>query len=112
MASESRRFFEAWLDTENHGSAAKGVAVRLPSDLDGPLYVVSEIDSSNGVTSCNSGCYRSTYKYAGLVANMQGRGLLGFSTVTVTDKQTQMVQTTNYYTKYHFTGLISSQTKT
>jgi RHS repeat-associated protein len=83
-------------------------------DIDGPFYVVKEVDSGNGINACTapSNCYVSTYSYAGLKADLTGRGLLGFSSVSVTDSQTGMVQQTNYYTQYPFTGMMSSQTST
>ena len=82
-------------------------------DIDGPLYVVSEVDSGNGINPCtvSSTCYASTYSYAGLKADLHGRGLLGFSSVTITDVQTGVHQQTNYYTQFPFSGLISSQTR-
>jgi RHS repeat-associated protein len=87
----------------------KGTGAAYPTqDLAGPLYVVRQIDSSTGL---GSGIYTSTYAYAGLKANVRGRGVLGFSQVIITDPQTHVVQTTNYLTDFPFTGLIASQTK-
>lgn len=83
--------------------------------IDGPLYVVSRIDSNNGLNACtaanNSHCYSSTYAYAGAKADLAGRGFQGFSTVTVTDLETGVVQTTNYATTFPYTGMVLSQTK-
>ena len=76
--------------------------------LDGPLYVVSAVAASNGV----GGTYSSTYSYSGAKSDLKGRGFLGFQSMTVTDSQTGVVQTTNYHTDFPFVGLISSQTKT
>ena len=84
-------------------------------NVDGPMYVVSEIDSSNGLGTCvpstHANCYWSTYAYAGAKTDLLGRGFLGFSQMTVTDRQTNVVQTTNYLTAFPYTGLIASQTK-
>jgi RHS repeat-associated protein len=83
--------------------------------IDGPLYVVSRVDSSNGQGICappsTANCYSSSYAYAGAKANMFGRGFLGFSSVTVTDLQTHIVQTTTYNTAFPYTGMIATQTK-
>jgi hypothetical protein len=75
--------------------------------IDGPLYVVSKIASSNGI----GGNYTSTYAYGGAKADLHGRGLLGFQSMTVTDQQTGVVQTTNYGTAFPLSGLVTTQTK-
>ena len=84
-------------------------------DVDGPLYVVSRVDSSNGLGSCAppsmTNCASSTYNYAGAQTDLSGRGFLGFSQVAITDVQTGIVQTTSYEMGFPFTGLIASQTK-
>jgi YD repeat-containing protein len=92
--------------------AAAGVyacaeAVYPTQALDGPIYVVSAISSSNGI----GGTYNSTYAYQGAQADLHGRGFLGFGQVTVTDPQTGVVQTTNYNLAFPLTGVIASQTK-
>jgi RHS repeat-associated protein len=93
----------------------KGTGATYPTqDVSGALYVVSRVESNNGVKTCTTtgiNCYVSTYSYAGLKADLAGRGLLGFSQMTITDPQTHIVQTTNYYTQYPFTGLIQEQKK-
>jgi RHS repeat-associated protein len=75
--------------------------------VDGPLYAVSQVAASNGV----GGNYNSTYSYSGAKADRRGRGFLGFSSMTVTDGQTGVVQTTNYRTDFPYIGFVSSQTK-
>ncbi|MDE2135503.1 MAG: VCBS repeat-containing protein, partial [Alphaproteobacteria bacterium] len=84
--------------------------------IDGPLYVVSEVDASNGLGACSppntTNCYSSTYAYGGAKSDLHGRGFLGFASMAVTDVQTGVVQTTNYHTDFPFVGLIASQTKT
>ena len=76
-------------------------------DVDGPLYAVSDIDSSNGI----GGTYSSMYSYGGAQTDLKGRGFLGFGSVTIKDLQTGIVQTTTYATQFPETGLIASQTK-
>ncbi|HTQ13589.1 MAG TPA: FG-GAP-like repeat-containing protein, partial [Rhizomicrobium sp.] len=84
-------------------------------DIDGPMYVVSRVDSNNGIQSCsvsnNANCYSSSYAYAGARADLSGRGFEGFSQMTVTDLETGVVQTTSYATQFPFTGMVLSQTR-
>jgi hypothetical protein len=77
-------------------------------DVQAPIYVVSRVDTSNGI----GGSYSWTYSYAGLKADLSGRGLLGFRQMAVTDLQTGVVETTNYQQSFPFIGLVSSITKT
>ena len=94
---------------QNGSFYVKGTGATYPTqDLDGPLYTVKQVSGSNGV----GGSYTSTYAYAGIKNDVQGRGFLGFSTVTVTDSQTSVVQTTNYSTTFPYIGLVTSQTRT
>ena len=94
---------------KNGSLYAKGTSSTYPAmDIDGPFYVVSRVDASNGI----GGTYSSTYAYSGAKTDMHGRGFLGFSSMTVNDLQTGVVQTTNYRTDFPYVGLISSQTKT
>jgi hypothetical protein len=82
-------------------------------DLQGPLYVVSEVRSSNGLGIAGSGGeYRSTYRYAGAKSDSHGRGFLGFRQMTVKDEQTGVEQVTTYRQDYPFTGLVASREKT
>jgi uncharacterized protein (DUF3820 family) len=76
-------------------------------DVQGPLYVVSEVRSSNGL----GGEYRSTYRYAGAKADRHGRGFLSFRQMTVKDEQTGVEQVTSYRQDYPFTGLVASREK-
>jgi RHS repeat-associated protein len=95
-------------------------------NINGPFYVVSQVDASSGLGTCTSpggaSCYTSKYAYAGARTDLQGRGFLGFATVAITDLQTSVVQTTTYITgcrpissscnDFPYTGLVASQTKT
>jgi RHS repeat-associated protein len=84
--------------------------------VDGPLYVVSEVDADNGLGVCvpstRANCYSSLYTYQGAKTDLQGRGFLGFSQVTITDCLTGVIQQTAYRTDFPFIGSIASQTKT
>lgn len=83
--------------------------------VDKALYVVSEIDSSNGLGACAppnlANCYSTSYAYAGAKTDVNGRGFLGFQQIAATDGQTHLVQTTTYLTAYPFTGQVASETK-
>jgi hypothetical protein len=83
-------------------------AVWPMQDVAGPIYVVSEVKSSNGI---NATPYRSTYRYAGAKSDLLGRGFLGFRQMTVRDEQTGVEQVTTNRQDYPFTGLVASREK-
>lgn len=62
-------------------------AIHPNRDLQIPTYVVSSVDSSNGVGGTN----KITYRYGGLKTNIDGRGLLGFGWVETTKVETGLV---------------------
>lgn len=102
---------------KNGSFYAKGSSASYPiQDMDGPQYVVSEVNASNGLGTCTppttTYCYRTTYTYAGAQKDLQGRGFLGFKQVLTSDPQTGIVQTTNYSTAFPYVGSVTSQTKT
>lgn len=102
---------------KNGSFYSKGSAQNYPIQvLDGPLYVVSRVDSSNGLGTCalpgGANCYYSTYSYTGAQVNLQGRGFMGFTAVAIQDAQTNITQTTTYSTTFPTAGMILSQTKT
>lgn len=60
----------------------KGTDCEYPmADISAPLTVVSSVSSSDGAADSKS----LSYTYEGLKAHLQGKGLLGFSGMTVTD---------------------------
>ena len=97
-------------DRLNHATIyTKGTGATYPtSDLVNAAFVVSRVDRSNGI----GGNYSYTYAYSGAKQDAGGRGFLGFSQITITDLQSNVVQTTNYRTDYPYVGVISSQTST
>lgn len=97
-------------DRLNHATLyTKGTGDAYPTqDVNGPIYVVARIDSSNAV----GGNYSSTYAYTGAKDDLSGRGFLGFASMAITDLQTGVVQTTNYLQTFPYIGLVASQTKT
>jgi hypothetical protein len=77
-------------------------------DVQVPIYVVSRVDTSNGI----GGTYSTTYSYAGAKADLSGLGFLGFRQTAATDLQTNVVATTNTRQDYPYIGLTASATKT
>ena len=76
-------------------------------DIIGPFYVVSQVDSDNGI----GGTYSSTYKYEGLKATHEGRGFLGFKRHWVEDPQTGVEQETEFRQDWPYLGLVAQETK-
>jgi YD repeat-containing protein len=76
--------------------------------VDGPIYVVKEIDTSNGI----GGNFVTTYAYAGAKNDLSGRGFLGYQQVIATDQQTHVVQTTSYNIQFPLAGTVLEQTRT
>ncbi len=96
--------------------------------IDGPVYVVSQLSSSNGT----GGTFTANYAYTGAFGNAgayvysgsnsysgevvfagskaSSDGLLGFAKIAVTDNQTGLVTTTSYQTVFPYTGQVSSVT--
>jgi hypothetical protein len=83
-------------------------AVYPVQDLQGPVYVVTRVDTSNGV----GGTYSSTYTYAGAKADLRGRGFLGFRQMQVTDPQTSIVKTSTYRQDFPYIAMLASAAKT
>lgn len=82
-------------------------AVYPVRDWQGAMFVVSRLDTSNGI----GGNISSSYRYSGARIDVSGRGLLPFRQTIVTDLQTNIVQTTNYRQDYPFIGLVASENK-
>jgi RHS repeat-associated protein len=76
-------------------------------DLAAPVYVVSQVNASNGI----GGNRTVNYTYAGAKANAHGRGFLGFRQVTATDTGTGISTTANYRQDFPYIGLLSSREK-
>jgi len=67
----------------------------------GPLNVVASAKASDGV----GGTYTLTNKYAGGVANLQGRGFQGFSNIQTTDSRTGITHFRGYDPIFPFSGM-------
>ena len=73
-------------------------------DFQAPIYVVSQVSTSNGI----GGTYSSSYSYAGAKLDLTGRGFLGFRQMTMKDLQTAIVDTANYHQDFPYIGLVAS----
>ena len=94
---------------KNGSFYTKGSGAAYPTkDADGPFYVVSRIDTSNGI----GGTVSSTYAYAGLKQDLHGLGSLGFSSIAATNVQTGIITMSNYRQDFPYIGAVSSQTTT
>ena len=83
----------------------KGTGAVFPEqDVQGPLYVVQEVASDDGV----GGQARTTYAYEGARAHLQGRGFLGFARMTAVDEQTGIETTTDYLQDFPFIGRVAA----
>lgn len=90
----------------------KGTGAVVPQqDFQGPLYVVSQYSTSDGV----GGSYPITYNYQGARINVQGHGFSGFSQITATDTRTGIITQTTYadttYANWPLFGLVTAVTK-
>jgi RHS repeat-associated protein len=83
-------------------------AVYPERELIGPQSVVTQVQYPNGI----GGTRNYQYAYSGARLHQQGRGLMGFAKVTLTDLATNIVTTTTYRQDYPFTGRIASETQT
>lgn len=72
----------------------------VEKDIQAPAYVVTKVDIDDGVGGQNS----ITYKYGGLKASINGRGLLGFAWREETNQQTGIVKRTEYRQDFPYIG--------
>ena len=76
-------------------------AVYPERDFQAPLYVVAGYATSNGI----GGQRQVTYQYQGLKVHQQGRGFLGFATITATDSETGIKTVTQYRQEHPYKSL-------
>ncbi|WP_253707510.1 FG-GAP-like repeat-containing protein [Bradyrhizobium sp. WD16] len=99
----------SYLPATNKSVATKGTGTAFPLlDLSAPVFLVSQVDASNGI----GGTYSSRYTYSGGRVDTRGRGFLGFAQTTIKDLQTGVVEATNYRQDFPFIGVASSSTRT
>ena len=98
----------SYAPSTNKSVVTKGTGTAFPTlDFIAPLYVVSRVDTTNGV----GGNYGSAYVYSGGRLDTRGRGFLGFAQLSATDLQTNIVQTTTYGQSFPYIGLLGTTTK-
>ena len=91
-------------DTAVYTKDTGGSACTYPClDVQGPMYVVSEVSTDDGL----GGQARKTYAYGGAKADFDGRGFLGFRWMEVKDEQTGIYTTTDYRQDFPYTGQVS-----
>lgn len=71
-------------------------------DIQGPMYVVSSVRSDNGL----GGQSQVDYSYKGAKQNVEGRGFLGFSEITVTDQTSGVSTIATFRQDFPHTGSI------
>jgi hypothetical protein len=78
-------------------------------DLQTPMYVVSSVQTSNGLGGTNT----TNYKYGGLKAELgTGRGMLGFRWMKTTEQATGIESYTEYRQDWPYVGMAAkSETK-
>ena len=92
----------------NTAVVTKGTGTAFPTmDLVAPIYVVSQLGTSNGI----GGTYNSSYTYTGARFDTLGRGFLGFAQTRIKDLQTNITDTTNYRQDFPYIGMVSSSTR-
>lgn len=74
-----------------------------------PIVVVSQIAQDNGLGQPGDSVssVQTAYKYAGLKAHRQGRGLLGFSRVIAKNVNTTIVTVNEYAQQWPYTGMVT-----
>jgi len=93
----------------NSSVVTKGTGTVFPTlDLVAPIYVVSQVSTSNGI----GGTYSSAYSYSGGRIDTRGRGFLGFAQTSVKDLQTNIADTTTYRQDFPFSGMAASTKRT
>lgn len=85
----------------------KGTGATYPErDIQVPMYVVSQVTTSDGT----GGAYTQTYNYTGAREDIQGRSFEGFQSVTMTDSRANTPVVKTYYkTAFPYTGMVYQQ---
>jgi|GEM_PF-1373862 len=101
----------AYQPLTNAAIYTKGSGAIYPKvDLQVPLYVVSQVQSPNGM---GSGFTTTNYQYGSLKAEAgTGRGLLGFGWTQATQVETGITSRTDYRQDWPYVGLPSQAKKT
>lgn len=82
----------------------KGSSAAFPAqDFDGPMSVVTDYSSNDGI----GGTIDHTYTYQGAQIDLHGRGFLGFQQVTASDSVDKYVTTTSYSQTFPNIGAVT-----
>ncbi|WP_169745454.1 toxin TcdB middle/N-terminal domain-containing protein [Kangiella geojedonensis] len=73
-------------------------------DLNGPMYVVSEVESTSPTVTNPAGKSGVSYRYGEARMQAKGRGFLGFEWLETKDLQTGVITRTEYRQDYPFIG--------
>ncbi|MBH5400955.1 VCBS repeat-containing protein [Bradyrhizobium sp. CNPSo 4010] len=92
----------------NTSVVTKGTGTAFPMlDLVSSAYVVSQVNTSNGI----GGTVGASYTYSGGRIDLRRRAFLGFAQTGVKDLQTGIASTTTYRQDFPYTGMIASTAK-
>ena len=75
-------------------------------DVDGPIWVVSSYQASDGV----GGTYTKSYSYTGAEDEVTGRGYLGFASLSMNDSRNNITVTDTFNQTFPWIGDIAQQT--
>ena len=81
-------------------------AVFPATDFQGPLYVVSEFNASDGL----GGTFRNQLAYSGAVVHLQGRGFQGFATQRIEDSRNGLITFDSVARAFPHTGMHTQRT--
>ncbi|WP_251359711.1 RHS repeat-associated core domain-containing protein [Kangiella sp. TOML190] len=81
-------------------------------DMNGPMYVVSQVNSSSPHKASPSSTVGVSYRYGEARMQAKGRGFLGFEWLETKDLQTNIITKTEYRQDYPFIGSPKKTTTT
>ncbi len=93
--------YEPITDSNVHTMSTGAVYPEI--DMQTAIYVVDSVKHDNGVGSQNE----TTYDYAGARTRVDGRGFLGFASMTTTDVTTGIKQINDYSQSWPTTGMVT-----
>ena len=91
----------------NSGVYTKGTGASYPEvDLQGAIYVVDSVKTDDGLGI--GGQSESQYQYEGAKTHVEGRGFLGFASMTALDVDNDIQSKTSYEQAFPYTGLVNA----
>jgi hypothetical protein len=104
-------YYTGWAPSYSNNCAISRALNNYPAtsiDIAPTTPVVTGVFNSNGI----GGIYGRSYDYSCALADIKGRGFLGFSNQSVTDPQTGITQNTTFDQAFPFIGEVFAQVKT